>query len=136
VKNERAGRPRGRPFTANDPRANRKGRPRKSVDLLDELSKALARGDTARMAALLSRYQEQRARPQIEPDISDGDLETVTNNLRRLMPGLFAPTSGDLGKLFDLDREKALDLIPVWLARRKLGLLDADPERGWPELSP
>ena len=130
-------RPRGRPFTANDPRANRKGRPRKADrDVFDEIGKAASRGDVAEIGKLLSRLKAQKERPHLDPDATEADAETSARNLRRLMPELFAPSELDLVRFFEHDHAAALAVLPVWIARVKLGLFEADEARGWPELSP
>jgi hypothetical protein len=136
MKSEEARRPRGRPFVRGyDPRRQpRRPRPR-TVYLFDELDKALARGDLRKMGKLLAQAHDQKQRIALLPeDTSPEEVELALNNLRRLTPELFEPRESDLLRLYNRDPEKALAVIPAELARRRLGLLETDADKGWPPL--
>lgn len=141
MKKQGSAAPRGRPFIANDPRANRKGRPRKyrsiKGDLLDIIADAASDGgNCAACAAVLGLVANAKARaslvPRIPEETSPEELDQVTANMRRL--GMLPPLTPDLGKLFDQDRSAALAMLPEHIARCKLGLFDQDDARGWPSL--
>jgi hypothetical protein len=130
----------GRRFTANDPRANRKGRPRKvpvGVELYDEIAKAAAAHDFKKLGKLIAAIREPgRTMELIPEDVSTEDLDQAMRTFRAFNRELFLIYHLSHAESYETDREAYLRELPEWIARRKLGLLAADPVRGWQELFP
>jgi hypothetical protein len=107
------------------------------VELYDEIAKAAAAHDFKKLGKLIAAMREPgRTMELIPEDVSAEELDQAMHTFRAMNRELFLLYHLSHAESYEADPVGYIKDLPEYLARIKLGLLAADPVRGWPELSP